>query len=224
MIEGVTVASWNTRKVEPQAYGKAGNHTCLWDIAREQLTKEGYVDQDVGRIRTKVDEIVTFHNKQTEQPGFRRINNPDVIHTNQTIYTPPFSTTVPGGTKLKPGDSVASPDGNTVMRIEPGNNQQGQTSVQMRVYRNDGGGVGTAADLTLGADVQNLEITSDGKMFTNGAAGRTEFGAGYAVNARLEVQNDGNVVLYGEKSGDKKAVLWASNSQRIPPAPPAGHR
>lgn len=224
MIEGITVASWSSRQVEPQAYGKTGNHTCLWDMARERLTKEGYVDQDVGRIRTKVDEIVAFHNKQTDQPGFRRINNPDVIHDNQKIYMPPFSTTVPGGTKMKVGDTVASPDGNTVVRIESGKTPQGQTTVQMRVYRNDGAGVGTAAVLPLGTDVQNLEITGDGKMFTNGPAGRTEFGAGFAINARLEVQNDGNVVLYGEKSGDKKAVLWASNSQRTPPAPPAGHR
>ena len=219
MVDSVTASNWNIRQVDPKAYGSAGNRACLWDIAREQLVKEGYVDMNGPRIQAKVDEIVAFHNQQTSQPGFRRINNPHAIGANQTIYTPPFSTVVPGGTKLKVGDQWSSPDRNTVMKVEAGQNQKGEATTQLRVYRDDGGGFGTAADHSLGVNVKDMEITKDGQLVSIDTAGkRNVLGIGQSINARLEVQNDGNVVLYGEKDGNKKAVLWPSNSQRIAPA------
>ena len=219
MVESVTATSWNTRQVDVKAYGNAGNRACLWDMAREQLVKEGYVDQNGPRIQAKIDEIVAFHNQQTTQPAFRRIDNPDVIGTNQTIYTPAFSTVIPGGTKAKVGDKWASPDGNTALQLDAGQGPKGESTVQLRVYRDDGGGVGTAADHMIGSDVKDIEITKDGKIVTTSTTGqRMEFGTGQATNVRLAVQNDGNVVLYGEKNGDKDSVLWASKSQRIAPA------
>jgi hypothetical protein len=219
MVESVVATNWNIRQVDPKAYGSGGNHACLWDMAREQLVKEGYVDNNVDRIRAKIVEIVDFHNKQTDQPNFRPIHNPDRIGANQTIYMPAWSTAIPAGTKAKAGDKWASPDGNTTLQVEAGKNAQGQSTLQLRVYRDDGGGVGTAADLHMGNDVQTLEVTSDGKLLATGSAGqRFEFGAGQATNVRLEVQNDGHVVLYGEKNGDKNSVLWKSMSQRIAPA------
>jgi hypothetical protein len=127
---------------------------------------------------------------------------------------------VAGGNKLKVGDQVASPDGGTVMKVEAGQNSKGEASTQLRVYRDDGGGVGTAADHPLGTNVKEIEVTKDGQLVNIDTAGKRNivFGTGQSINARLEVQNDGNVVLYGERSGNQKTVLWASASQRIAPA------
>lgn len=219
MFETVTATSWSVRLVDPKAYGSAGNRACLWDMAREQLVKEGYIDMDGARIQAKVDEMVAFHNQQTDQPGFRRIDNPNLIGENQPIYKQEWSTAVPGGTKLKAGDQWASPDGGTVMKVEAATNDKGGATVQLRVYRDDGGGFGMVADHSLGTNIKDIEITQDGQITVTDNAGqkRSVYGTGQSTNARLEVQNDGNVVLYGEKNGQPKAVLWASHSQRIAP-------
>ena len=207
----VTATSWNTRQFDPAAYGSDGNHACLWDIASEQLAREGYKNASAEQVYTKVNEIVAFHNQQTDRPEFRKINNPDVIGDGQVIFVPPDGMTVPAGTKLQVGDKVQSPDGKTVLSIESVNNDKGQPVAKLMVYREDGQGYTKAAEFHAGTGVKSIEVTGDGTLLIiDGEDKRFIFGAGKSKDARLVVQNDGNVVLYG---GDN-AVLWASNSQR----------
>jgi len=207
----VTATSWNTRHFDPVAYGSPGNHACLWDIAREQLVREGYEDPSGAQIQMKVNEIVGFHNQQTEQPGFRKISNPDVIGDGQVIFVPPDGMTVPAGTQLKEGDKVQSPDGNTVLSVETVKNDKGQAVTGLVVYRDDGQGFTNRAELQAGSGVKTVEVTADGRLRIVDKDDKEHFfGDGKSKDARLVVQNDGNVVVYG---GDGKA-LWSSHSQR----------
>lgn len=207
----VTAASWNTRHFDPAAYGSDGNRACLWDIAREQLAREGYKDPPAAQIQWKVNEIVTFHNQQTERPGFRQINNPDVIGDGQTIFVPPDGQAVPPGTEIKEGTTFKSPDGQTVLTVDTVKNDKGQAVNALVVYRNDGQGYTNVAQLPVGNGVKSVQVTADGRLLiTDTEDKQHSFGAGQSKDVRLVVQNDGNVVLYG---GDNK-VLWTSNSQR----------
>jgi hypothetical protein len=208
-MSDVTAASWNTRHFDPSAIGSAGNHACLWDIAREQLAKEGYTQVTAQQIEAKVKEIVAFHNQQEGRPEFRRIGNPDVIGDSQVIFMPADGTTLPARTtKLHVGDKVASPDGNTVLTIEWSTNEKG--AAKLYVYRDDGQGFKRVGDYHLAVGAVTVEVTDDGKLLVINDGKWATYGSGNSKDARLIVQNDGNVVLYG---GDG-TVLWASDTQR----------
>jgi len=88
------------------------------------------------------------------------------------------------------------------------------------VYRDDGQGFTQVGDVQVGTGiagsvtgpgVKSIEVTDDGRLrIVDGDDKEFYFGAGKSKDARLMVQNDGNVVLYG---GDGR-VLWASDTQR----------
>jgi hypothetical protein len=207
-MSDVTAASWNARHFNPSAIGSEGNHTCLWDIAREQLAKEGYTQVTAQQIQAKVQEIVVFHNRQTGRPEFREIGNPDVIGAGQVIFLPPpGGTTLHAGTKLQVGDKVASPDGNTVLAIEWADDGH---ATKLYVYRNDGQGFEQVGDYHLAVGAVTVQVIDEGKLLIINDGKWFTYGTGHSNNARLVVQDDGNVVLYG---GDG-SVLWASNTQR----------
>lgn len=221
----VTVVAWNARHFDPAALGADTNHTCLWDIARESLLRDGYKDASPQQIYSKINEIVGFHNQQTQRPGFQRIENPDVIGTGQTIFVPPQGATatpaIPAtpATKLTAGDKVQSPDGKTVLSVEPTKNDKGQSTMALVVNRDDGQGfkpvytyaVGTGVNNSNPTNVKSAEVTTDGRLLvTDDQDNKFYLSQGQSKNARLMVQNDGNVVLYG----DNNSVLWKSDSQR----------
>jgi hypothetical protein len=59
--------------------------------------------------------------------------------------------------------------------------------------------------------VKSAEVTGDGRLLlTDDQGNQFYLSQGKSKDARLTVQNDGNVVLYG----DNNSVLWKSNSQR----------
>lgn len=211
MSNDVTAASWNARHFDPLASGSEGNHACLWDIARDQLAKDGYTQMTAQQIQAKVNDIVFFHNQQTGRSEFRRISNPDVIGDGQVIFLPADGTKLPAETKLQVGDKVASPDRNTVLTIQPGTNENGQPATKLYVYRDDGQGFHPVGDYQLALGTATAEVTDDGTILVVDSQGkRFILGSGHSRNAWLAVQDDGNVVLYG---GDG-TVLWASNTQR----------
>jgi hypothetical protein len=191
----------------------------LWDIARESLIQEGFKDASPQQVYSRINDIVAFHNQQTDQPGFQRIENPDVIGKGQVIYVPPDGTTVPTGTKLGVGDKVQSPDGKTVLTIEKTVNDKGQSTTALVVNRDDGQGfkpvytynVGTGLNNSNPTNVKSAEITADGRLLvTDDQDNKFYVSQQQSKNARLVIQNDGNVVLYG----DNNSVLWKSDSQR----------
>jgi hypothetical protein len=215
----ITVVSWNDRNFNPAALGSDGNHTCLWDIARETLVRDGYKDASPQQIYSKVSDIVSFHNQQTNRPGFQRIENPDVIRDGQVIFVPPEGTAVTPGTKLTSGDKVQSPDGKTVLSIEPVKNDKGQTITGLVVSRDDGQGfkpvfthtVGTGVNNSNPTNIKTVEVAADGRLLiTDDKDNKFYLSQGQSKNARLIVQNDGHVVLYG----DNNSVLWKSDTQR----------
>lgn len=215
----VTAVAWNSRDFNPAAFGADANHTCLWDVARESLFRDGYKDASPQQIYAKINEIVAFHNQQTQQPGFRRIDNPDVIGEGQTIFVPPEGIAVSPGTKLSADDKVQSPDGKTVLSVEPTNNDKGQSTTALVVNRDDGQGfkpvytyaTGTGVNNSNPTNVKSVEVTTDGRLLiTDDQDHKFYVSQGQSKNARLVVQNDGNVVLYG----DNNSVLWKSDSQR----------
>jgi hypothetical protein len=207
----ITVTPWSTRHVDPAANGNGGNHTCLWDIARERLAWEGYSKPSDQQIWARVNQIVLFHNGQSTRPGFRRINNPDLIHGGQTVFMPPNGTTLPPGSKLQMGQQWASPDGKTVLKVEPGTNAKNEQVTKLSVYRDDGRGLVKLAGYEVGKGATRIEVNADGTIAGIDDKGqRVGTLGGGGKDARLVVQNDGNVVVYG---GDNR-VLWPSNTQR----------
>lgn len=122
------------------------------------------------------------------------------------IPTPTWKTSLAAGERLRPGESLRSPDGRTYFTLQGDGN--------LVIYDPAKNAIWNAG--TQGQGGTSLVLQGDGNLVLYTASGGVVWHLGtYGSGAaRLNMQDDGNLVLYTATAG----VVWFSNTASVAPA------